>query len=283
MEVRQLKINLLTKINDMDDLNNLEKMFQSFTEAASDLQKTQAILQKKVEDLTAELEETNRELRKKERLAEIGAMSASIAHEIRNPLGGIELFASLIKRSSAEKEQELCNKILSGVSRLNHIVEDLLNYAKDFVPQKEEIVLVPFVDSLRDYIEPDCIKKQVSFEIVKSKDLKHIVCDKGMLFQVLLNLLRNAAQAAPDKGMIKLSISQGSHGTFFKVEDNGEGISQENKQRIFQPFFTTKSTGSGLGLAIVNRYIEAHSGKITVDDSDLGGAKLEFFLPFVDQ
>jgi C4-dicarboxylate-specific signal transduction histidine kinase len=91
----------------MNDLNNLEKMFQSFTEAASELQKTQGILQKKVEDLTAELEETNKELRKKERLAEIGAMSASIAHEIRNPLGGIELFASLIKRSSAEKEQEL--------------------------------------------------------------------------------------------------------------------------------------------------------------------------------
>ena len=85
----------------MNDLNNLEKMFQSFTEAASELQKTQGILQKKVEDLTAELEETNKKLRKKERLAAIGAMAASIAHEIRNPLGGIELFASLIKRASS--------------------------------------------------------------------------------------------------------------------------------------------------------------------------------------
>jgi signal transduction histidine kinase len=283
MVVRQSKINLLIKINDMNDLNNLEKMFQSFTEAASELQKTQGILQKKVEDLTAELEETNKELRKKERLAEIGAMSASIAHEIRNPLGGIELFASLIKRSSAEKEQELCNKILSGVSRLNHIVEDLLSYAKDFVPQKEEVNLNSFVESLRDYIEPDCTKKEVAFEIVLVKELKTIICDKVMLFQVLLNLLRNAAQAAPEKGMVKLTISQGNHGTFFKVEDNGEGISPENKQRIFQPFFTTKSTGSGLGLAIVNRYIEAHSGKITVDDSEFGGAKFEVYLPYVDK
>lgn len=265
----------------MSDINNLEKMFQTFTEATLELQKSQAILKKKVEDLTEELEETNKELRKKERLAAIGAMAASIAHEIRNPLGGIELFASLIKRNSADNEKVLCDKILSGVTRLNRIVEDLLNYAKDFVPQYEEINLVSFIESLRDYIGPDCEKKGVVFKVEDSPKIGSFVCDKGMLFQVLLNLLKNGVQAAPEKGLVKLSLNQGNQGLIFSIEDDGDGISDENKDKIFQPFFTTKSTGSGLGLAIVNRYIEAHSGSIKVMNSTLGGAKFEVFLPFV--
>jgi signal transduction histidine kinase len=265
----------------MSDINNLEKMFQTFTEATLELQKSQGLLKKKVEDLTFELEETNKELRKKERLAAIGAMAASIAHEIRNPLGGIELFASLIKRNSADKEKELCDKILSGVSRLNRIVEDLLNYAKDFVPQYEEVNLNAFIDSLKDYICPDCEKKEVSFTVEGSDKVVSFICDKGMLFQVLLNLLKNGVQAAPEKGAIKLAVNQNGQGVLFSVEDNGDGISDENKEKIFQPFFTTKSTGSGLGLAIVNRYIEAHSGTIKVLNTTLGGAKFEVFLPFV--
>lgn len=266
----------------MSDINNLEKMFQTFTEATLELQKSQGILKKKVEDLTFELEETNKELRKKERLAAIGAMAASIAHEIRNPLGGIELFASLIKRSSENKEKELCDKILSGVSRLNRIVEDLLNYAKDFVPQYENVDLVLFVESLKDYIVPDCEKKEVSFIVENSQNLEKFVCDKGMLFQVLLNLLRNGVQAVPQSGIVKLKMSEANLGLLISVEDNGEGISEDSKDKIFQPFFTTKSTGSGLGLAIVNRYIEAHAGTIKVINSDLGGAKFEVFLPLVN-
>lgn len=265
----------------MSDINNLEKMFHAFTEATLELQKSQAILKKKVEDLTIELEEKNKELRKKERLAAIGAMAASIAHEIRNPLGGIELFASLIKRSSDEKEKELCDKILSGVSRLNRIVEDLLNYAKDFVPQREELNILVFVDSLKDYIGPDCEKKGVTFSIEKKIKVENFVCDKGMLFQVLLNLLKNGVQAAPENGKVQLNLLQNNEGLLFAVEDNGEGISDENKEKIFQPFFTTKSTGSGLGLAIVNRFVEANSGTIQVLNSTLGGAKFEVFLPFV--
>lgn len=263
----------------MDELDNLKTMFQTFMEATQDLQKTQTILQKKVEDLTLELEEKNRKLRKKERLAEIGSMAASIAHEIRNPLGGIELFASLIKRTTTIKEQELCDKILSGVSRLNRIVEDLLNYAKDFNPIKEIIVSKNFVDSLKDYIQADLEKHRAELKVSIVGAASEFYGDRGMLFQVFLNLLKNAAQAVPNNGIVYWSFNRVDNGVLICVEDNGEGVREDICSKIFQPFFTTKSTGSGLGLAIVHRFIEAHNGQIVLKNSEFGGAKFEVFLP----
>ncbi len=258
-------------------LDNLELMFQKFTEATLDLQRSHDDLQKKIATLTVELEEKNIELRKKERLAAIGEMAASIAHEIRNPLGGIELYTSLIKKKSETKEAELCTKILSGVERLNKIVEDLLNYAKDYHPEHVLLDVNSLSQSIIDCVEVQMTKKNVDLKFSNLSKEKHMVGDKNMLTHVLLNLLTNAVQAAKSK--VLFSFQQKESVNIFTIEDDGLGIPDEQKLKIFQPFYTTKSTGSGLGLAIVNRFVESHNGHIFIETSDLGGAKFILQLP----
>lgn len=260
-------------------LNNLETMFQKFTEATLELQKSHDDLQKKVTNLTVELEEKNLELRKKERLAAIGEMAASVAHEIRNPLGGIELYTSLIKKKSNPKEAELCGKILSGVERLNKIVEDLLNYAKDYHPELASIDLNILLQSIVDCVEVQMLKKNVALNFKNLSEETCMVGDKNMLTHVLLNILTNAVQAA--KSQVNFLYFQKEAKNIFVIEDDGAGISNEQKAKIFQPFYTTKSTGSGLGLAIVSRFVESHKGEILIETSDLGGAKFMIQLPII--
>lgn len=262
-----------------DSVDNLEKMFQTFTEATLELQKSQEILKNRVNELTIELEEKNKELRRKEHLAAIGEMSASIAHEIRNPLGGIQLYVSLLKKNSNDAGSDLCDKILSGVTSLNKIVEDLLTYAKEFVPSEESFPLKPFVSSLEDYVESIKTTKNIDLQIVNQLEECSLNGDKQMLHQVFLNILLNAMQAVEESGIVKFEIIKEDGFYIFSIEDNGEGVPKAVESDIFKPFFTTKSTGSGLGLSIVNRLVEAHQGSISLSKSNLGGAKFSVELP----
>ncbi|PCJ63426.1 MAG: hypothetical protein COA79_01045 [Planctomycetota bacterium] len=264
---------------DNDSVDNLEKMFQTFTDATLELQKSQEILKNRVDELTIELDEKNKELRRKEHLAAIGEMSASIAHEIRNPLGGIELYVSLLKKKSDDSGSELCDKILSGVSSLNKIVEDLLTYAKDYVPSSESFSLIKFIASLVDCVENIKSSKNIELNIKNELNDAPMMGDKFMLHQVFLNILLNAMQAVSKNGKVNFNIIKNENSYIFTIEDDGEGIPDDIKPEIFKPFFTTKSTGSGLGLPIVNRLVEAHQGQITVSNGILGGAKFSVELP----
>ena len=213
------------------------------------------------------------------RLSAMGKMAVKIAHEIRNPLGSIELFAGVLKRDleGFEELKTLAGYISTGVKNINNIVSNMLLFVKpDQVPDFEDIDIhniineaLVFSDQITNSDKVDVIKK---FTDTPFK----ISGDSGLLKQVFLNLILNAAQAIKKRGTIKITtenITGASQETKFfeiRLSDTGSGISAEDMPGIFDPFFTTRKKGTGLGLAITHNIIKAHKGVIDITSSNCG-------------
>jgi PAS domain S-box-containing protein len=207
------------------------------------------------------------------RLAAMGEMAVKIAHDIRNPLGSIELFASLLKKDveGDEDKKMIFEHISSGVRSINHIISNLLLFIRpEHLPEMHVLDLhEPLNDSLF-FAEP-MISPESSIRVdtdFTSRPL-NIYGDSEMLSQIVLNLILNAIQAMPDGGKLALSTRQirdaGGHDLAeIRFADTGCGIPQHHMARIFDPFFTTKKRGTGLGLSIVHNIIQAHKGNIDI-------------------
>ncbi|MDA0690930.1 MAG: ATP-binding protein [Nitrospinae bacterium] len=220
------------------------------------------------------------EAQRNQRLRAMGEMAAGIAHEIRNPLGSIELFASLLKKDveTDEEKSTLVEHIRAGVKNMDRIISTLLLYAKSPRPSQQKCdihqLLTTLLTGSSDTIIPDNIKIVRNFG--ESDAL--INGDRELLKQVFSNLIRNAIQAMPDGGELCLTTEQVSassnrsapgndHRQFITitVSDTGEGIPQDHLAKIFNPFFTTKDKGTGLGLSISHNIIKAHQGTIDAE------------------
>ena len=222
------------------------------------------------------------------RLAAMGEMAVKIAHEIRNPLGSIELFASLLQKELADNSdlKPLCEHICSGVKRIDNIVSNLLLFIRP--EQTPEMQVLDVHESLKDslFFAEHLIQTNTGIEVVThfaGRPLS-IYGDPQLLSQVSLNLILNALQAMPDGG--RLTISTGTcddgHGneiTEIRFTDTGCGIPPENLSKIFDPFFTTKKKGMGLGLAIVHHITETHGGTIDINSSQSQGTECIVSLP----
>lgn len=217
-----------------------------------------------------------------DRMKELGEMAASIAHEIRNPLGGIKGFASLLKRdvSGQPAQEQMADYIVEGAARLDRLVGSVLHYAR---PLPLEIT----VTDLRTVIEEAC--HLVEADEQYSEDLT-ITCklpkrkllvpiDFHSIKAALLNLIVNAAQAMPDGGSVEILAKTEDKKAVIKVSDHGVGIPEENIEKIFSPFFTTKEAGNGFGLSEVHRTIGAHGGNITVNSVVGEGTVFSIELP----
>lgn len=233
--------------------------------------------------------------RRQERLIALGQMAAEVAHEIRNPLGGIKGFANLIlKNARDERVRKHASFIIEGVMSIERIVNDFLAYAKPLNPvfQKANLHLL-IKECLASSLEGF---EGIEVELDLSEEAREAEVDVEQMKQVFRNLFLNAAEAMPDGG--KIAVRLYPWGKPFKTEiggeiitlppgqtvaieisDTGPGIPDEIKDRIFNPFFTTKAAGTGLGLAIVHRIIEAHGGVISVKDREGGGATFVIRLP----
>mgnify|MGYP000170918408 FL=1 len=214
-----------------------------------------------------------------QRLREMGEMAAGIAHEIRNPLGSIELFASLLKKDleGDPEKAELVQHIRAGVQNMDRIISTLLLFAKSSQPSRQQcdinLLLAELLDGLDDIRVPDNIKVVRDF----GKEEMLANGDRELLRQVFPNLIRNAIQAMPDGGELRLQtekalipVSGSESGKdagarkfiTVTVTDTGGGICADDLSKIFNPFFTTKDKGTGLGLAISHNIIKAHQGTI---------------------
>ncbi len=203
-------------------------------------------------------------------LAAIGQMAATVAHEIRNPLGAIGGFAGLLERDlpADDSRKSLVNKIVQGVSSLNKIVSNLLVFSRPMEIQLRKIEILEWIEEILRYAELEI--SRLGKDIIISRDYQikggKVFMDPEKFQQVLLNLTFNAIQAIPEEGELKITVGMNPENfLFINIQDNGRGIDPENMEKIFDPFFTTREQGTGLGLAIVKRIVELHSGNISVE------------------
>lgn len=242
------------------DLSEIARLMDTFQQATERLSKSYA----KITELQKELAEKDRKLNRKTRLETLGRMAANLAHEIRNPLGGIQLYASMLRRDLAHDASKVqtVDRILNAVTGLNKLVEDMLAFGRDQEPQRQPTRLANVVDAALGmaHLNGIEIEKQVSDAVVS--------VDPEMMQRVFLNIILNAVQAMGPEGT--LTIEGDAAGVRFL--DTGPGIPPEILEKLFTPFVTGKAKGTGLGLAIAQKIVEAHGGTIEAANRPEGGA-----------
>lgn len=272
-----------TRLTDRE--RELGAIITAYNEVTEKLKESHVRLQSEVHRLRLELAAKNRELARRERLAALGEMAAGLAHEIRNPLGGIQLFAGLLVRDLAgePKPRALAEKIQKGVHALDTIVTDILAFAGQNEPRFQPVRLARLLDETMDMAAGAFAEIGASVmwdRPFDGSDNAVIEADPCQLQQAVLNLLKNAAEAAGRGGIVEVAaVVDGGDQIGLTVSDNGPGIPPEHLERIFNPFFTTKDRGTGLGLAIVHRIVEAHGGSIRASNRPSGGAVFTLSLP----
>lgn len=217
-----------------------------------------------------------------ERLKELGEMAAMVAHEIRNPLGGIKGFASLLRRdlSSQPELQQMANYIVEGTDTLNRLVTNVLNYARPVQAVFSPTDLRRLLEEIRDRVNIDEVLSRHTQISIKCAERSCIAAIDTQLIQgALLNLIVNAIEAMPQGGTVTLWLATTDEYAVLKVIDTGTGIPDEYISKIFLPFFTTKPHGNGFGLSEVYKVIQAHAGNIEVTSSEGKGTTFTIKLP----
>ncbi|MBQ2294464.1 MAG: GHKL domain-containing protein [Spirochaetales bacterium] len=222
------------------------------------------------------------------------ALTGGLAHEIKNPLGSLSIHIQLLQQeikdlecSSTQREDISLslNTINGEIIRLNKIVTDFLNSVR---PQKAVLLPVNFHEYLNrviDFIKPELESKNIKVEYEYTDLQLTVAIDENLFRQIIINLIENSIaaiiEANRDEGKIILSTSEKGGYLIFEIKDNGIGISQENTDKIFEPYFTTKSYGSGLGLMIVYKIIKEHMGDIKVASMEGIGTVFSMLLPLI--
>lgn len=223
-----------------------------------------------------------------ERLTAMGKLAGEIAHELNNPLGGILLYANLIKEDLKENSFASVNldKIVKLATRCKIIAKGLLNFGKSSSTQFVSMDINQVIIEVFSFFENHLLFKDIDVKFFFDNNIPHFMGDKGGIEQVMLNLMINAGEALAGSGtlIIETLYEEKKRGIIIKVKDTGFGISKEIKNRIFEPFFTTKqgAKGTGLGLSITLGIIQRHNGKIDVYSEPGKGTCFEIFLPLTN-
>jgi two-component system NtrC family sensor kinase len=235
---------------------------------------------KQTEEDKARLQE---QLRHADRLATIGQLSAGVAHELNEPIGGILGFAQLIAKYPKLPEQikQDIEKITKASLHAREVVKKLMIFARQMPPQKTHVNLNQVVEEGLYFLESRCAKEGIEVLRHLSPCLPEIIADPSQITQVLVNIVVNAIQAMPDGGTLKIKTEVSGKNVKLTIEDTGIGMDEKVKQKIFLPFFTTKDIGegTGIGMAVVHGIITAHGGSIEVESEPGCGTKVEVKLP----
>ncbi|MDB5325710.1 MAG: two-component system sensor histidine kinase [Phycisphaerales bacterium] len=263
-----------TSASQAQRVEELGQIILAYSEVTDRLQISHDELKTKVIQLQTELGEKNRELERRNRLAALGEMAAGLAHEIRNPLGGIQLYASLLAQDVADRPDSVntVRKIVSGVKRLEALVSQVLNFSREIRADLEECDMAELIRDAVDVAQAKAQAHGVSVTLHAPASMMR-TADGRLLTQAALNLTLNAIEAGGEHVDVTLTEEAGRMSLI--IEDDGPGIPADLLDRIFNPFFTTKDDGTGLGLSIVHRIVEAHGGAISATNRPQGGARFE--------
>ncbi len=266
----------------LDANADLHTVLAAWHGATLRLEQTHEALRQEVRRLTDELESKNRELARKNRLADLGQMASHVAHEVRNSLVPVTLYLSLLRRRLSEDpmSRELLDKLATGFTALDATVNDLLHFTAERDPQRRSFLVRALVDEVLQSLAPQLEAQGIRLEI----DVPHLheaSADRDMLRRCILNLSLNAIDAMPEGGELVVTSYCGPRGLELEIADSGPGLTDEVRSRMFEPFFTTKSSGTGLGLAIVCRIAEVHDGELTARNCPEGGAAFTLRIPAI--
>ncbi|MCX5689653.1 MAG: ATP-binding protein [Planctomycetota bacterium] len=281
--------------------DDLAELLLAVNSATSRLEASHAQLQAQVAKLTSDLGHAQEQLERSRRLAALGEMAAGIAHEIRNPLGCIRLYASMIREDLSDRAPEqagLAEKITGATRVMEAIVTDVLSFAREFRLRPTLLDPRDLLDRSLDSCSHDGVPLWRGIEVVREYEdgADRLVADDALVRQALVNIIRNALESMAETGQsshrLTLRVSRrvvadasGSArpSVVLGVSDTGTGVTDEVVARMFNPFFTTRGAGTGLGLAIVHRIIDAHGGRVVVTNNAASargaGALIEVVLP----
>jgi signal transduction histidine kinase len=259
---------------------DLETVLSAWRETTLRLEQTHKALREEVKRLTDELEIKNRELARKNRLADLGQMASHVAHEVRNNLVPVTLYLSLLRRRILDDpgNLDMLDKITAGFTALDATVNDLLHFTAEREPQLKTLKLKKLIEDVCSSLSPQ-FEAQGIETILDISPAQTIAADRDMLRRAVLNLCLNAVDAMPDGGTINVNAVDQADCVVLKIADSGPGLSDDVRHRVFEPFFTTKPGGTGLGLAIVYRIAEVHQGNVTAANNPQGGAVFSLRIP----
>ncbi len=273
----------------------LEEALRQFNTTSTELEKSYRLLEGQVRQLKDELEIKNKALQestleqdklreqaeRNKRLAAVGEMSARIAHELRNPLGSIELFASLLKKGLSEEpeKQSWTDHIHTAVSAMDYALTNMLFFTGKANPHFQKTDLKKIIEEASLFATHLLQQKEIHFVASLDALTEPIDCDEDLLRQIFVNLILNAIDALKNGGHLTIRAASEAKQVQIFIQDTGCGIPEDQLSKIFDPFFTTKNKGTGLGLAIVYSAIVAHNGTIEVKSKVLEGTVFTVTLP----
>jgi len=285
-----LGVAVLLLIGVMFSLRPIRALIEAVRQVAKgDLTATIPIKQKdEIGELAAEVNQMAEALRaqrqalvKAERLAAVGKMAALVAHEIRNPLNAIALNAELIEDSLDDPDPEQVRPLLGAVrkevERLTDVTESYLRFARLPRPNPEPINVAGVARDLLNFQKEEAKRFGVSLKL-EAPQVLDISVDPDQIRQALLNLLRNAIEAAGEGGHVSLKVEENGDQVQLSIEDDGPGISEKHKEEIFEPFFSQKKHGTGLGLSVARRVAEGHGGALKLEALPAGRSGARFVL-----
>ena len=241
----------------------------------------ESIIQKRAEE-RLKLEE---QLSRTKHLSTLGEMVAGVSHEIRNPLGIISSSAELLNKKMGPEDPmaQITDIIIQESSRLNNIITDFLNFARPKAPNLYPSRIVDIIAKNISFLSSQLEQRGFRIETRFEANSVMMDVDADMLYQAFLNILINAMQAMPEGGTITIKTKSAQQSLWIAFEDEGEGVSQQAMEKIWDPFFTTKEKGTGLGLGIVKNIIEAHEGQIRLENRKDGGVRVSIRLPIHEE
>lgn len=259
----------------------LREAFKLFSETSERLSGAYAELQGQVARLSAELAAANGELARRERLSILGEVAAKLAHQLRTPLATALLYVGHLARPGLNETDRLrfADKTLGRLRYLERLIQDMLAFVKGQQGQRTVFLAEELADEVWQAIEPQATLLEVHLELVRQGEGARLEADRQAVQGALINLLENAIQASRPGDAVTFTVAGGGAFVAFRVVDQGPGVAEADRERLFEPFYTTRSEGSGLGLAIVKQTADAHGGWVEINSEVGAGSQFSLFLP----